>query len=64
MEQVKNQGPMYVLMILLLGGSGLNLNKSEGISQQLRELDTEVGIISEWKAVAEYRIDKLEQRED
>ncbi|WP_066014330.1 hypothetical protein [Endozoicomonas atrinae] len=57
MEQGKNQGPMYVLMILLLGGSGLNLNKSDAINQKLSDLNA-------WRGITEYRINQLEQRED
>ena len=49
----KQNSPMYVLMLLLLGSSGLNLNKSDSINDKLSDLNA-------WRGVTEYRINQLE----
>ena len=54
--EIKEHGLLYALVVLTLTLSGVDLGKTDGISNQLASMDKRL-------TVAEYRITELEEKD-
>ena len=59
----QKQSPMYVLMFLILGSSGININKTSTVGDDLTKLREGLGAVQRWQGVTEYRVGQLEKGE-
>ena len=48
------RGPEFLILILLLGGSGVNLSKTDSIGQRINDFHTRLTMV-------EYRVNQLEE---
>ena len=49
----KNNSPLYLVMIAVLGSGGVNLSKTDTVIDKIANMQN-------WQSVAEYRISELE----